>query len=118
MTPAEALHTYLAVHPIAARHLNLLIRWDENKTVKENNAVLKFGCLMSANNFRNMYKLGSRLDYKIKVRSSQESIQKLIDSGLTKAEVARLLCVSAERIRQILEEGRGKYDKSRSNNQR
>ena|SRR5665213_1579244 len=103
MNEQEALKVYLTYRPKAGRDIKWIMGWDETETIRANTKRLKIPNQPSASNFCQFYQLGFREGYHRVVKTDKECLKVLVDSGLTKSEVARLLGVSPERIRQLLE---------------
>lgn len=103
MNEQQAIKTYLLSRPKTVRDIKWLMKWDEKLTIKQNTRAIGIPNVMSAFNFLKIYKLGSVSGYKRKVLSNKESLEILIENGLTKSQIARLFRVSPQRIKQLLE---------------
>ena len=102
MDEQQALKTYFTTVPRTTKYICWLMKWDETKTIRENKENLGIPNMPSANNFCRTFKLGSREGYHRVIKTDKEAMLILKKNGLNMSDIARLLGVSSERIRQIM----------------
>lgn len=102
MTEQEALRKYLIVVPRVARDIKWIMGWDKTKTITQNCADLEIPNHPTGCNLQRKFKLGFKEGYHRVIRTNKESMEVLKKNGLTQSEISRLLGVSSERIRQII----------------